>query len=67
MNGAIKEPVERPGRPMKFKPGRRIVFKPDLLPDGTPATIIVTPEDTDGGQAARVEGATVSYLPVAQG
>lgn len=54
--------VERLGRPFKLKPGRPVVLTPELLPDGTPAIVIITPQDADGGQAARVQGAVPSYV-----
>lgn len=56
---------ERLGKPLKIKPGRPIVLTL-TTPSGEKATAILTPEDADGGQAARVLGAEVSYLPAAK-
>lgn len=54
--------VERLGKPLKIKPGRPIVLTV-TTPRGEKATVILTPATADGGQAARVQGAEVSYLP----
>ena len=56
MLGQVKEL----GRPIKLKPGRPVVLTL-TTPKGEVVTAIITPQSADGGQAARVEGATVSY------
>jgi len=59
-NGEIMDAIKELGRPIKLKPGRPVILT-ITTPKGEKVTAVITPEDADGGQAARVQGAKPSY------